>query len=160
MYLIKEIHWGAQESCAWRGGGQSFFLWNSVMEPMEESKHAVTARFYWPGMGVDLDKWVNGIIWLECILDWGYPYIMLLPGLHSPCLLLNFHSVQNANSAGSPLTRSRNISHSMNVVSLSFYWILANNNHAYFVITMIHILWFSCWPPFWASWDGPSGKTA
>ena len=90
MYLIKEIHWGAQESCAWRGGGQSFFLWNSVMEPMEESKHAVTARFYWPGMGVDLDKWVNGIIWLECILDWGYPYIVLLPGLHSPCLLLNF----------------------------------------------------------------------
>ena len=28
----------------------------------QKTKYAVTARFYWPGMGVDLDKWVNGII--------------------------------------------------------------------------------------------------
>ena len=23
----------------------------------QKTKYAVTARFYWPGMGVDLDKW-------------------------------------------------------------------------------------------------------
>ena len=28
----------------------------------QKTKYSVTARFYWPGMGVDLDKWVNGII--------------------------------------------------------------------------------------------------
>ena len=33
---------------------------------IQKTKDAVTTRFYWPGMGVDLDKWVglNGIIFI------------------------------------------------------------------------------------------------
>ena len=34
---------------------------NQIFLDFHDSAH-VTSRFYWPGMGVDLDKWVNGII--------------------------------------------------------------------------------------------------
>jgi len=31
----------------------------------EKNKLAILARFYWPGMGVDIDKWVNVTLFLS-----------------------------------------------------------------------------------------------
>jgi len=31
----------------------------------KKNKLAILARFYWPGMGVDIDKWVNVTLFLS-----------------------------------------------------------------------------------------------
>ncbi len=72
----------------------------------ERTKLAISARFYWPGMGVDIDKWVNIKLFLSTFpwdtngLCFRIAFLM--------CFFLNirFCSVPSASLVGRPSNRS------------------------------------------------------